>query len=113
MSDVQQYKIPQEFLELITPDFLKIFSANLVSLFGSHVIDTFWWFWLGGTGGWRKALLSAMHSHFPHDKYDGLAAYYETLEWYDSDMFDSELVGLAVEFNIIQSKIDKDGEDIT
>lgn len=112
MSDFFQYTMPEKYKELFTKEVLKRLSANINAAFGQDVNDAYWWFWLGGTNGWNKALMTTLRTQLPHDVYDDLADYYDKLEWYDSDMFDSEVVELAVSLGVIGQNItDEDFKD--
>jgi len=86
-----EYKIPEDIMELITDDFLNKFLDNLKDnfkrwLMNSQITEDEL-FYLEGTSGWSQALKTTSEKVF---------CYWNKLEWYDSDIFDSKITELMV-----------------
>ena len=97
-----EYDIPPEYKAMITKAFLQTLKYEVKVVFAKDDSDPRWyeeetWIYLAGTGGWNIAFHKATKLH----KLDALADYYDTLEWYDSDMFDSDIIDLALLHNVI------------
>lgn len=62
--------------------------------------DTYysWWFYMEGTVGYCEAIKDTCNKH----QLLNIFNYYNQLPWYDSDLFDSELGDLLVEFGLVE-----------
>lgn len=80
------------------PDyFYPAFAGELVSVFGTDVLkhpedEESPLFYIQGTSGWNQALRMACKKLGLSDLWN----WYNKLEWYDSDIFDGELVELLI-----------------
>lgn len=95
-----EYTIPDQYKEMITKSFLQTLKYELKIIFpqSAHDLDNEEpWIYLSSTGGWYDAFIKATKLH----KLDRLAEYYDSLPWYDSDMFDSDVIDLALLYNVI------------
>ena len=86
------YKIPQEIKSKIPSCFYYALLGELCGVFGSKVFDydedgNMCLYYLEGTAGWGAALYMTCRKL----SIDWLWEYYESLEWDDSDLFDSEI----------------------
>lgn len=90
-SDIFAYKIPEEILAKIPDDFWKMFYDELTAVFGDVTVEAL--LWLSGTFGWHGALTKTCKRL----NITEVSKYYNGLEWYDSDLFDSELCDLLEE----------------
>lgn len=98
----------EEFLGMITKEFLIKFKKNIVSNFKAcrfHPCDTHdfdneeTWINLGGTIGWDNAFAQTCREMNLPD----LREYYNALTWFDSDTFDGDISDLAIEYGVIKS----------
>lgn len=90
-----EYQIPTEIKDRIPDYFYIALAGELFSIFGWS--ESRWRFYpeegkayadlASGSAGWMKALKAACRKL----DMDWLLAYYQTLEWYDSDVFDGIL----------------------
>ena len=93
------YKIPENIKELITDEFLKEFRNRLFRICGYSLED----FAETGismctsTSGWYVAFWKACKL----TNNSQLLNYYNTLDWYDSDLFDDELAHMLIEKKLI------------
>lgn len=94
-----EYEIPADIKKLITDDFLKEFVVQLTRIYGwsidSFADDSI--VYVGGTGGWYAAFGKACIETKNRKLFD----YYIKLEWYDSDIFDSEIIDILIKKKII------------
>ena len=80
------------------PDyFYPAFAGELVSVFGADVLkhpedEESPLIYISGTSGWNATLRMTCKKLGLSDLWD----WYDKLEWYDSDDFDGELVGLLI-----------------
>ena len=82
-----------EILSNIPDYFYPAFAGELVSVFGSEILDPSETgevplFYISGTTGWNAALRMTCKKLGT----DWLMSWYDELEWFDSDNFDGELV---------------------
>lgn len=103
MSDGSlQYEVPSEYRELITKEFLEHFAHILRHSSQQVEPTTLAWNYCAGTFGWYNSMCATIKSMGQHKKeYDEILEYYDGLPWYDSDMFDSELISAALKAGII------------
>lgn len=93
-----EYTIPEEIRSLITDKFLKEFLYQLIRIsglspydFADDIVYT------EGTGAWYAAFGKACIETNNAELYN----YWLSLEWYDSDIFDGELVDILFERKFI------------
>lgn len=92
-KNTQLYAIPEEKKKLITKEFADEFVRQMILVFGGDDSQTQAdWFkqsgvHITGTGGWGTALKTTAEALNCPELYD----YYDSMEWYDSDIFDGEL----------------------
>ena len=100
---IEKYTIPDEIKKLMTYDFLKEFRNQLFAIFDLS-LDTYADIIQGieSTAGWANALEDACHNTGKDD----IWSYWDSLEWYDSDMFDWELSDMLIENNLILPTLD-------
>ena len=97
-NDVRiKYSILEEIKREIPDAFYVAFAGELFSVFGSVASekdeDGFYGIdFLSGTTGWAAALRAACQKM----RMQWLLDYYDTLEWYDSDMFDGEISDMVI-----------------
>lgn len=103
-----EYTIPNYYKQMITKSFLQTLKYELKIVFSKNlVIEDFLfnneedWINLSSTGGWGTAFRDAAKLH----KLEDLVLYYNSLPWYDSDMFDSDIIDLALLYNVIDPMI--------
>lgn len=89
---IQEYQIPEEILGRIPEYFYAAFAGELFALYGpsAFVPDEDGlreYRYHAGTFGWAAALWMACKKC----DMQWLHAYYDSLEWYESDRFDEEL----------------------
>lgn len=113
-----EYTIPSNIKNLITDDFLNEFLYQLIRITGISPYD----FvddgigYLPGTGGWYAAFGKACIDTNNKKLFD----YKNSLEWYDSDIFDSEIIWTLIEkefilgykTDIIKRELDVEFEDV-
>lgn len=113
-----EYTIPSNIKNLITDDFLNEFLYQLIRITGISPYD----FadegieYLLGTCGWDTAFGKACINTENKKLFD----YRNSLEWYDSDIFDSEIIWILIEkklilgyrADIIKREIDVKFEDL-
>jgi hypothetical protein len=100
-----KYDIPDKYKQMITADFLQDFKNEFKKIFQEQIQDQLvdsesddGWAWATYiTDGWNKCFETSAVKHGVKELYD----YYSSLEWYDSDMFDSYLIDIAVAMCII------------
>lgn len=97
------YKIPQHIKEKLTVGFCKEFIKQLDRIFHMTISDikkTYYNFYLyhETTVGWHDAFKVACKNCKMNDVFE----YYNTLDWYDGDIFDSQFDELLCEFEIIE-----------
>lgn len=101
-----EYQIPENIKQTITYDFLKEFRNQLIRIHEYWSIDTFAEEGIPtntGTGGWFTAFGKACIITNNKELFN----YYRTLEWYDSDLFDSELAEMLIEDHLILDDLTK------
>lgn len=100
---IEKYTIPDEIKKLMTYDFLKEFRNQLFIVFDLS-LDTYADIIQGieSTAGWANALEDACHNTGKDD----IWSYWDSLEWYDSDMFDWELSDMLIENRLILPTLD-------
>lgn len=100
---IETYTIPVRIKEMMTYDFLKEFRNQLSTMF-DFSLDTYADIIQGveSTTGWANAFQDACRNT---DK-EFIWNYWNDLEWYDSDQFDSELCDMLVENHLILPTLD-------
>lgn len=99
VNQLFEYTMPQEIKEKFTKEFISDFLNELVIIFDDkpiNYIDEAFAF--TGTVGWDMAFMIACKKH----ELSEVVEYYHELEWYESDMFDDELVSLMMECGFIK-----------
>ncbi len=95
-----KYKIPEKIKSQLTLEFQKDFVENLKSLMNVELtIESF--LYAEGTCGWSDSLSKALQKN----NLNGILKYYQNLEWYDSDLFDTQLSDLLVENKLIENNL--------
>jgi len=99
-----EYSIPEEYKAMITKSFLQTLRYGLQKHLGKGTYgsnlgynDEETWVYASGSYGWQMAFTEAAKLH----KLDELLSYYDSLDWYDSDRFDGDIIDLAVFYNVI------------
>lgn len=95
-----KYKIPQEIREKLTKEFAEDFLDKLTVIFDLNQ-TTFcfdYLFNLESTYGWADAFEYACQKH----KMEDVLAYYNELEWFDSDLFDDEFASLIKKYKLVK-----------
>lgn len=91
---IEKYTIPDEIKEMMTYDFLKEFRNQLFTVFDFDLeTNANTLYGIESTNGWANALKAACHNTGKDDIWN----YWNELEWYDSDVFDSELSDMLIE----------------
>ncbi len=92
------YKIPDEILNDIPPYFYESFACELCIVFGPVIFkksdtgDDYGLFYIEGTTGWVDAFRSVVNRlGLPW-----LSDYYNSLDWFDSDLFDNQISDLLI-----------------
>ena len=100
---IEKYTIPEEIKKLMTYDFLKEFRNQLFAIFELD-LETYAnrLYGFESTVGWANALQDACHNTGKDDIWN----YWNELEWYDSDIFDSELSDMLIENRLILPTLD-------
>lgn len=113
-----EYTIPSDIKILITDDFLNEFLYQLIRIAGISPYD----FadegieYVTGTCSWYAAFGKACIDTDNKKLFD----YRNSLEWYDSDIFDSEIIGVLIKkefilgykIDIIKRELDVEFEDV-
>ena len=93
------YKIPQEIKTRLTKGFAIDFLNKLNVVFDLiQPVSLEYLVNLEGTCGWGDAFKCACQKYDMEDVF----AYYDKLEWYDSDLFDDEFASLIVEHGLVK-----------
>jgi hypothetical protein len=99
---VDEPKYPDYIQERITNEFLTTFKEELENIFTKEKPDkpTYWNYyqWFDSTQGFETALKNACEIHNFMELYD----YLQSLEWYDSDILDSELTELLYKRKLVK-----------
>lgn len=106
-----EYQMPEEIKNQFRKEFMSDFHKKVIQTFKQNDIrqgrvpseyEKFtyydWWLYMEGTGGWYKSLKDTCDKH----NLQNVIAYYDQLPWYDSDLFDSELGDLLVEYGLVE-----------
>jgi len=111
------FGLPNRKKKLLTKEFLQTFKEELIKVFSEndkrnnrnidYENETYYGFYgeVESTGGFYKALKNAC------EKYNLTKAIYQyaqKMPWYDSDIFDDDLVLQMVEKGVIKEKCDND-----
>ena len=106
---MEQYKLPNRKLKLITKEFLQTFKTELDYIFGGessliHIPSdkrTYWNYYknLDYTSGFYKALKTTCQKY---NLEKAVYKYFQSRPWYISDYFDSELTELMYKLGIIE-----------
>lgn len=100
------YKMPNRIKNLCTKEFLIVFKKELMKVFDFITEDSTAWsdyFHVESTGGFYTALENACNNHPYRHMGIGIWRYARSLDWYDGDLFDDELINLMVKHNIIKA----------
>lgn len=95
-----EYEIPEDIKKLITDEFLKEFRAQLFRINNEYSLDTFAEYGIPlntSTSGWAAAFFNICRKTNNMELFD----YWNSLEWYDSDIFDDELADMLIENHLI------------
>lgn len=99
-EDWYGYKMPEVVKAEFKAHILKCFLKELIDVFDiKHEVtmcNTI--AHLEGTYGWYEAFKKMCVNYGLED----ILAYYDKLEWYDSDLFDGELGDLLVEYGLVE-----------
>lgn len=92
-----EYKMPDEIKNKIPKYFPAAFAGELCSTFGPKVFEKdedniYNLSYLGGTAGWAEALKMTCKKL----GLDWLWKYYNSLDWFDSDLFDGEVEDMII-----------------
>jgi hypothetical protein len=98
----EEFKIPNNIKILIDLEFLSLFKQNLCKVFNKDDMGTYGVTCSGGTGGWQTALKNTCSEL----KKLEVLRYYNELEWFNSDYFDSEISDMMLERGLIEDDID-------
>lgn len=95
-----EYKIPQEIKAEFTKEFMAYFLAVLAIVFDldESMLCAEYLFNLESTIGWSKSFKCACKKY----NLEHVFVYYDQLEWYDSDLFDDELLSLLIDYELIK-----------
>ena len=98
------YKMPNRKKNLLTGPFLTTFKEELDNLFETSnkkqpATYSNFYGWLCATAGFYEALQKASEKH---NLTNAIYHYAHRLPWYDSDMFDEELLQIMIQKNIIE-----------
>ncbi len=92
------FKVPDKILNDIPTYFYAVFAGELHSVFGPTIFeksdtdDDYGLFYVEGTAGWVTAFkLVAGRLGLPW-----LISYYDSLDWFDSDLFDDQIGDLLI-----------------
>ena len=106
---MEQYKLPNRKLKLITKEFLQTFKIELDNVFSgeSSLIHipfekrTYWNYYqnLDSTSGFYKALKTTCQRH---NLNKAIYGYFRSRRWYISDYLDSELTELMYKLGVIE-----------
>jgi len=96
------YKIPNRIKALMSDQFLKDFKLELHKIFPISDDATYWsdYSHVATTFGWNQAFNKACEKHGSNGV--GLQRYYNKLPWYDSDLFDDEMLLIMVKKRLIK-----------
>ncbi len=92
------YKIPDRILNDIPTYFYAAFAGELFSVFGPVIFkkpdtdDDYGLFYVEGTAGW----VTAFRSVASRLGLSWLNSYYDSLDWFDSDLFDDQIGDLLI-----------------
>lgn len=93
------YRIPQEIKTRLTKGFAIDFLNKLNVIFDlTHPVSLGFLVNFESTCGWVDAFKCACQKYDMEDVF----AYYDQLEWYDSDLFDDEFASLIAEYGLIK-----------
>lgn len=101
-----EYTMPEDIKNLITDDFLKEFRNQLFRIHEYYGLEDFAEYGIPmntSTGGWYAAFGKACLLTHKEVLFD----YWQTLPWYDSDIFDGELADMLVDRGFILGCLDK------
>lgn len=79
------YSIPDNIKYLLSENFINEFRLNIINRFGDDPEE---WIYFCGTVNWDNCFKLAANQCGISQVYD----YYWTLEWFDRDLFDEELL---------------------
>ncbi len=94
-----EYKIPEEIKSRIPAYFPRAFAGELCSVFGPSIFekddetDTYGLAFICCTAGWFAGFKMTCEKL----NMEWLVEYHDSLEWYDSDLFDGEMEDMIIE----------------
>lgn len=96
IGEYLSYKIPEDIMAKIPEYFWAAIAGELVSIFGPHALEkideSYSLYFLTGTTGWNAALMMTCRKL----DMNWLFEYYDKLQWWESDLFDSEFEDLII-----------------
>lgn len=100
-----EYKIPNRIKNLFTDDFLTDFVCEVNKTFNINPVEVCNWdyYYITSTYEWCKSLMKACDNHKYKHMGVGIKRYYKSLSWYDSDLFDGDLVDIIVSKGLIRA----------
>lgn len=99
---MQNYYIPKKYKKMIDLNFLQYFQYELHLMFGLSLNDFRDTGPLSnqGTAGWHDCFVKTCINFNKNE----LLNYYESLDWYQSDLFDDELADMFIQYKISLDK---------
>lgn len=97
---MNDYRIPKEIKSEFTKATTLYFLEELVDIFDMPNTPTYYddIVYVEGTAGWYEAFKKMCINYGLED----ILSYYDHLEWYDSDYFDSDFSDLLLEYGLIE-----------
>lgn len=100
---MNDYRMPEEIKGRFTKEIMTYFLKEFVNIFSiteevtyfDHVV------YREGTNGWYEALKKMCINYELED----VLSYYDNLEWYDSDYFDSDFSDLLIGYGLIKEDV--------
>lgn len=106
-----EYKMPKGIKDQLTKAFISDFHEAVIETFKQNDRNqdrepfkyesyTYyaWWLHMEGTGGYCQSFRQTCEKH----ELSEVLTYYNQLQWYDSDLFDSEVGDLLVHFGLVK-----------
>lgn len=93
-----KYEMPDEINDRFTKDMLKDFVDKLVEVFKLEHMTHEDAAYAEGSVGWYSAFKYMCDNNDLNDVLD----YYDSLPWYESDLFDDRLTGLLVKYDLLE-----------
>lgn len=106
-----EYKMPKDIKDQLTEAFVSDFHEAVIETFKQNdrnqdrepfEYETYtyyaWWLYMEGTAGYCQSFRQTCDKH----GLNKVLMYYNKLQWYDSDLFDSEVGDLLVHFGFVE-----------